>query len=128
MGAIDDTPEETYIAAAKILNEIGVAYIHIAEADWDNAPEMAVDFKAAYRKTFKGALIYSGKYTVQRAEEALQSGWADLIGFGRPFIANPDLPYRLQYGLPLNEPIREKFFGGGAEGYTDYPFAENKQL
>jgi N-ethylmaleimide reductase len=122
MGAIDDNPEETYLAAAKILNEIGIAYIHIAEADWENAPVMAVEFKEAYRKIFKGAMIYSGKYTTQRAEEALQNGWADLIGFGRSFIANPDLPYRLQNDLPLNEPIYEKFFGGGAEGYTDYPF------
>lgn len=121
MGAMDDHPEETYIAAAKILNDIGIAYIHVAEADWDNAPVMSVEFKKAYRHAFGGAMIYSGKYTVERAEQALQSGWADLIGFGRPFIANPDLPYRLQNGLPLNEPIREKFFGGGAEGYTDYP-------
>lgn len=122
MGAIDDNPEETYIEAARILNDIGIAYIHVAEADWDNAPEMPVEFKEAYRDAYKGTLIYSGKYTAERAEEALQNGWADLIGFGRLFIANPDLPYRLQNGLPLNEPIHEKFFGGGAEGYTDYPF------
>lgn len=125
MGATDDNPKETYIAAAKILNEIGIAYIHIAEADWDDAPVMSIDFKEAYRNAYKGTLIYSGKYTAEKAETALQDGWADLIGFGRPFIANPDLPYRLQNGLPLNEPIREKFFGGGAEGYTDYPFFDN---
>jgi N-ethylmaleimide reductase len=119
MGAMDDNPEETYIEAAKILNDIGIAYIHVAEADWDNAPEMSIAFKEAYRNVFSGTLIYSGKYSVEKAEEALQNGWADLIGFGRPFIANPDLPYRLQNGLSLNEPIREKFFGGGAEGYTD---------
>jgi N-ethylmaleimide reductase len=121
MGASDDNPEETYIAAAKILNKIGVAYIHIAEADWDNAPVMSIEFKEAYRNAFRGTLIYSGKYSAEKAVEALQEGWADLIGFGRPFIANPDLPYRLQNDLPLNEPIKEKFFGGGAEGYTDYP-------
>lgn len=124
MGAVDDNPEETYIAAAELLNEIGVAYIHIAEADWENAPVMPVSFKEAYREAFKGTLIYSGKYTKERAEEALQKGWADLIGFGRPFIANPDLPFRLEHDLPLNEPNRAKFFGGGAEGYTDYPFVE----
>ncbi len=122
MGAIDDHPEETYIAAARLLNRLGIAYIHIAEADWENAPIMPVHFKEAYREAFSGTLIYSGKYTKERAEEALQKGWADLIGFGRPFIANPDLPYRLENDLPLNEPVREKFFGGGAEGYTDYPF------
>lgn len=125
MGAMDDNPSETYIEAARILNEIDIAYIHIAEADWDNAPIMPIEFKEAYRNTFKGTLIYSGKYSCIRAEEALKNGWADLIGFGRPFIANPDLPYRLQSGLPFNEPKREKFFGGGAEGYTDYPLFNN---
>ncbi|TKC62405.1 alkene reductase [Pedobacter hiemivivus] len=122
MGAMDDHPEETYIAAAKILDALDISYIHIAEADWDNAPVMSLSFKEAYRQEFKGTLIYSGKYTAQRAEEALENGWADLIAFGRSFIANPDLPDRLKYNLPLNEPKREKFFGGGAEGYTDYPF------
>jgi len=120
MGAQDDTPEITYIEAAKILNEIGIAYIHIAEADWDNAPVMPIAFKEAYRKAFKGTLIYTGKYSKERAEEAISRGWADLISFGRPFIANPDLPYRLQNNLSLNEPDRTYFFGGGTKGYTDY--------
>lgn len=121
MGAVDDHPEETYIAAAKILDEIGVAYIHIAEADWDNAPVMPVAFKEAYRKAFKGTLIYAGKYDNTRAEEALSKGWADLVAFGRPFIANPDLPFRLEHNIELNEPDRSTFFGGNARGYTDYP-------
>ncbi|RKR81865.1 N-ethylmaleimide reductase [Mucilaginibacter gracilis] len=121
MGARDATPEITYIEAAKILNKIGIAYIHIAEADWDNAPMMPIAFKQAYRDAFNHTLIYTGKYTVERAEAALSAGWADLISFGRPFIANPDLPYRLKNGLPLNEPYRKFFFGGGAKGYTDYP-------
>lgn len=121
MGAMDDHPEETYIAAATILNEIGIAYIHIAEADWDNAPVMPISFKEAYRKAFTGTLIYAGKYTPERAQEALKNGWADLIAFGRPFIANPDLPYRLKHALPLNEGNRSSYFGGAATGYTDYP-------
>lgn len=128
MGAMDDHPEETYIAAAQLLQEIGIAYIHIAEADWDNAPVMPPSFKEAYRAAFKGTLIYSGKYTKARAEEAVRKGWADLIGFGRPFIANPDLPYRLENDLPLNEPKRAYFFGGAAEGYTDYPIAANQTI
>lgn len=121
MGSKDDTPEATYLAAASVLNEIGIAYIHIAEADWEDAPVMPAAFKEALRIIFHGTLIYSGKYTVERAEEALAKGWADLIGFGRPFIANPDLPYRLQHNLPLNQPVREQFFGGGKAGYLDYP-------
>ncbi|QPB79238.1 alkene reductase [Proteus sp. GOKU] len=121
MGSEDATPEATYLAAAAVLNEIGVAYIHIAEADWEDAPVMPMAFKEALRIVFHGTMIYSGQYTAERAEQTLASDSADLIGFGRPFIANPDLPYRLEHNLPLNEPIRELFFGGGAAGYIDYP-------
>lgn len=121
MGSKDDTPEATYLAAANILNQIGVAYIHIAEADWEDAPIMPNAFKEAIRMIYQGTLIYSGKYTRERAEEALVKGWADLIGFGRPFIANPDLPYRLANNIALNQPIKEKFFGGDQQGYIDYP-------
>ncbi|MBY7220647.1 alkene reductase [Escherichia marmotae] len=121
MGSRDDTPEATYLAAASVLNDLGIAYIHIAEADWEDAPVMPAAFKEALRIIFHGTLIYSGKYTKARAEEALANGWADLIGFGRPFIANPDLPHRLENDLPLNAPIKEKFFGGGKDGYLDYP-------
>ena len=124
MGAKDDTPEITYIEAAKVLDEIGIAYIHIAEADWDDAPVMPVAFKEAYRKAFRGTLIYTGKYDLRRAVEAIDRGWADLISFGRPFIANPDLPYRMKNNIPLNIPDRARFFGGGAAGYIDYPFAD----
>lgn len=122
-GAVDDTPEATYLAAAKLLDDIGAGYLHIAEADWDDAPLMPVPFKEALRMIYRGTLIYAGKYTQERAEQALQAGWADLIGFGRPFIANPDLPYRMQHGLPLAEGDRATYFGGGAAGYTDYPAA-----
>lgn len=120
-GAVDDTPQATYLAAAEILDDIGVAYIHIAEADWDDAPEMPIAFKEALRIIYGGALIYAGKYTQDRAETALREGWADLIGFGRSFVANPDLPGRLQRKIPLAQPDGQRFFGGGAAGYTDYP-------
>ncbi|MEG2046323.1 MAG: alkene reductase [Comamonas sp.] len=123
-GAVDDTPQATYLAAAKLLDDLGVAYIHIAEVDWEDAPEMPLAFKEALRLVYRGTLIYAGKYTAEKAEAALQAGWADLIGFGRPFIANPDLPHRLQQGLALNTPDGSRFFGGGAQGLTDYPWAE----
>jgi len=123
-GAVDDTPQATYLAAAHLLDIIGVAYLHIAEADWEDAPVMPVAFKEALRMIYRGTLIYAGKYTVERAEEALARGWADLIGFGRPFIANPDLPTRLQQGLALNAPDKATFFGGAEAGFTDYPSAQ----
>lgn len=122
-GAVDDTPQATYLGAAKVLEDIAVGYIHIAEADWEDAPEMPAAFKEALRLIYGGTLIYAGKYTLSRAETALRNGWADLIGFGRPFIANPDLPARLRRGLALNEPDASRFFGGAAAGYTDYPVA-----
>lgn len=120
-GTTDEAPEATYLQAIRDLEKIGVGYIHIAEADWEDAPLMPISFKEAIRKTYSGTLIYAGKYTKTRAIHALEAGWADLIAFGRPFIANPDLPERLAKDLPLNPPRPEFFFGGGAEGLTDYP-------
>lgn len=120
-GCVDADPETTYIAAAKLLGEIGVGYIHIAEADWDDAPYMPVEFKQRLRAAFPGTLIYAGKYTAERARAALGQGWADLIAFGRPFVANPDLPARLRNAAPLAAHDRDTLFGGGAHGLTDYP-------
>ena len=120
-GCVDADPETTYLAAARLLGEIGVGYIHIAEADWDDAPHMPPDFKQRLRAAYPGTLIYAGKYDGERARAALQAGWADLIAFGRPFVANPDLPARLQRGAPLNAHDRDTLFGGGARGLTDYP-------
>lgn len=120
-GCVDAQPEQTYTAAAECLGEIGVAYIHIAEADWDDAPLMPLDFKKRLRAVFPGRLIYAGKYTAGRAREALRQGWADLIAFGRPFVANPDLVERAAADHPWAEHQRATLFGGGAQGLTDYP-------
>ncbi len=120
-GAVDDTPQATYLGAARLLDDLGIAYIHIAEADWEDAPDMPAAFKEALRLIYRGTMIYAGKYTLERAEIALRHGWADLIGFGRPFVANPDLPERLRQGWPLAVPDGSRFFGGSAAGYTDYP-------
>lgn len=124
-GCVDADPETTYLAAAKLLGELGVGYIHIAEADWDDAPLMPIAFKRQLRDLFPGTLIYAGKYTAERAREALQQGWADMIAFGRPFVANPDLPERLRTGAALNQHDRDTLFGGGEHGLTDYPALES---
>lgn len=120
-GCVDADPETTYLAAARLLGEIGVGYIHIAEADWDDAPDMPAGFKRRLREAFPGLLVYAGKYTAERAREALREGWADMIAFGRPFVANPDLPERLRTGAPLAGHDRDTLFGGGAHGLTHYP-------
>lgn len=127
-GCVDAEPVATYTAAAQRLGEIGVGYIHIAEADWDDAPDMPLAFKAALRRVYPGVLIYAGKYTAERARDALQAGWADLIAFGRPFVANPDLPDRLRNDEPLAEHDRNTLFGGDARGLTDYPVFGARQV
>ena len=73
------------------------------------------------RDAFPNTLIYAGKYDGERARAALKAGWADMIGFGRPFVANPDLPNRLRHGYPLAPHDPATLFGGDEKGLTDYP-------
>ncbi|ENY70517.1 morphinone reductase [Aeromonas diversa CDC 2478-85] len=123
-GTVDADPEQTYTAAARLLGELGVVYLHIAEADWDDAPMMRGDFKQALRAAYPGALIYAGKYDAARARAAIAEGWADLVGFGRPFVANPDLPERIRRDQPWAQHDPATLFGGDAKGLTDYPKAD----
>lgn len=121
LGLVEQDPHETYIEAVKILQTIGVAYVSLAEADWDTAPELPSSFREAVRAAFNGAIIYAGKYTPERAAAAVEAGWADLIAFGRPFIANPDLPARIANGWPMNPLDASSMYGGTEKGYIDYP-------
>ncbi|UPR46577.1 alkene reductase [Vibrio cyclitrophicus] len=120
-GTVDATPVETYTAAAAFLNLYKIVYLHIAEVDWDDAPETPKAFKAAVREAFKGVLIYAGKYDSERGEQAVAAGVTDMVGFGRPFVANPDLPARIQNGFPLAPHDPNTLFGGAEKGLTDYP-------
>ncbi|MFP3606851.1 alkene reductase [Paraburkholderia sp. SIMBA_053] len=121
IGLVEENPHTTYIEAIKLLEEAGVAYLSIAEADWDNAPDLPLSFRQAVRRAYSGRIIYAGKYTVERGARLLETGLADLVAFGRAFIANPDLPARIANGWPLNALRPELLYGGGAEGFTDYP-------
>jgi len=121
LGLVEQDPHETYIEAVKILQTIGVAYVSLAEADWDSAPELPSSFREAVRAAFSGTIIYAGKYTPERAAAAVEAGWADLIAFGRPFIANPDLPARIANGWPMNLLDASSMYGGTEQGYIDYP-------
>ncbi|MEI8608790.1 alkene reductase [Enterovibrio sp. Hal110] len=120
-GTVDSTPVETYVAAAALLNTLNVVYIHIAEVDWDDAPETPAVFKHAMREVYKGVLIYAGRYNGEKGEQAIQEGEADMIGFGRPFVANPDLPERMKNGYPLAQHDPNTLFGGAEKGLLDYP-------
>lgn len=99
----------------------GIAFIHLAEADWDDAPQVPYEFRETLRATFNGAIIVAGNYTREKADKLLAAGVVDLVAFGRPFIANPDFPYRLKENLALakiGDPAT--LFGGNEVGYTDY--------
>ena len=73
------------------------------------------------RDRFDSLYIANGGYDGERAQQAIASNTADLIAFGAPFLANPDLPERLRTGAPLNTADQSTFYGGDAHGYTDYP-------
>lgn len=120
-GTVDANPLETYPAAAKVLNKHNIAYMHIAEVDWDDAPETPVEFKRDMRESFSNVLIWAGKYDAEKAEQAINDGLADMIGFGRPFVSNPDLPSRIENGHPLAPHDPNTLFGGAEKGLTDYP-------
>ena len=86
------------------------------------APKVEPTTVQKIRNNFKNALILSGGYTRERAEKDLASGMANLIAFGKWFIANPDLVSRLQNNAELNPPVMDTFYTADAKGYTDYPF------
>jgi len=109
------------LEAARRLQAIGVAYLHLSEADWDDAPHVPDSFRQALRSIYSGALIVAGRYDRERGERILDRGWADLVAFGRPFIANPDLPQRYARDWPLAAFDPATLFGGDERGYTTYP-------
>jgi N-ethylmaleimide reductase len=121
LGLVEENPHETYLEAVRLMEQIGITYVSLAEADWDNAPELPITFRQAVRESFSGLLMYAGKYSGERADNVLNADWGDLIGFGRWFIANPDLPARLLNQWPLNELDASSLYGGTAVGYSDYP-------
>lgn len=121
LGLVESDPFATYIRVAEILDELEIGYFSVAEADWDNSPDLPESFRIALRNTFRAPIMYSGRYTLEKANTMLEKGWGDLFGFGRTFIANPDLPVRLEQGYPLNAVDNASLYGGTDKGYTDYP-------
>ncbi|KRA30863.1 MULTISPECIES: N-ethylmaleimide reductase [unclassified Nocardioides] len=115
----DDLPMALYLAAE--LSRRNVAFLHLSEPDWAGGPVIDDDFRKELRAAFNGVIVGAGNYTPEKAERLLAAGLIDAAAFGRPFIANPDLPERFRIGAELNDPNGATFYGGGAEGYTDYP-------
>jgi len=119
--------EETWLLLAKELSKRSLSYVHLSDQQTLGEQAIPTGFIEKFRAAYVGPLIIAGGFDKQRAEEYLQQGKADLIGFGRPYIANPDLAERLENDWPLNEVNRATMYGGDEKGYTDYPFWSDTQ-
>ena len=126
-GVDDSNPEPLFTAAAKALSDLGIAFLELREPGPDgtfgrtDVPKLS----PAIRKVFKGVLVVNSDYdTLEKAQAELDKGDADAISFGRPFIANPDLPERLRSGAPLAKDDAKTWYSQGSEGYVDYPALE----
>ncbi|MDT8363658.1 MAG: alkene reductase [Nitrosomonas sp.] len=120
----DSNPQILFNRMVARLSELGIAYVHVIEGETggDRNPQ-PFDY-ATMRGSFSGAWIVNNGYDRAMAIDAVASGRATAIGFGSLFIANPDLPRRLRENAALNSPDPDTFYGGGAQGYTDYPMLE----
>jgi N-ethylmaleimide reductase len=117
----DSNPQPLFDYIVDQLNALKLVYIHVIEGATGGPRDVAPFDYASLRKRFKGAYIANNGYDFELATKVLAAGAADLIAFGKLYIANPDLVERLKKGAPLNEPDRATFYGGNAKGYTDYP-------
>ncbi len=120
-GTEDPDGAEAGLHVAGELGRRGLAFLHLSEPDWAGGPALDDDYRRALRRAHPGPIVGAGGYDLAKAERLLDAGLVDAAAFGRSFIANPDLPRRLAEGLPLNPQRPETFYGGDAEGYTDYP-------
>jgi N-ethylmaleimide reductase len=119
--AADSNPQALFSHVVEKLDGLGLGYIHMIEgATQGDRNAVAVDYEGL-RRSFRGAYVANNGYSREMAAEAISSGRADLVAFGRLFIANPDLVERFRLNAPLNEPDRATFYGGDIQGYTDYP-------
>jgi N-ethylmaleimide reductase len=123
----DDNPEATFGYVAERLSDYGFAYLHIVnpaleqmQAGKEPDPR-AFDMVKLIRRKYQQTLIIAGGFQADSAARWLREGLADLIAFGRRFIANPDLPERIRAGGPFNTDDPATYYGGGEKGYTDYP-------
>ncbi len=117
----DPEPLTTYPYIARELDKRGIGFLHIYDQTESWIHEANNPLLVALRSAYQGAIIACGGFTRERAEALLGSGQADLIAFGKPFIANPDLVARMKNGVPLASLDPATMYSGGAKGYTDYP-------
>ncbi len=119
----DSNPVETFSHITERLGALGIGYIHVSEAVAGPmmAPAGSVRVTPTLRRKFSGALIVNGGYDAETGSAAIASGDADLVAFGVPFLANPDLPFRFRRDEPLNAADPATFYAGEERGYVDYP-------
>ena len=119
-GAFPDVQAQ-YLELVGELSSLGLLYVHLVDHSAMGAPPVPADFKLALRARFNGLFILSGGFDRASAEQALLDKRGDLVAFGRPFLANPDLVARTRTDAALNVPDMATFYVPGAKGYTDYP-------
>jgi N-ethylmaleimide reductase len=119
-GEFPDVQAQYYSLAAK-LSALRLLYVHLVDHSSMGAPPVPADLKIKLRESFDGLFILSGGFNRATAESALVEKRGDLVAFGRPMLANPDLVSRMQQNAPLNEPDPSTFYTPGPKGYTDYP-------
>lgn len=117
----DSDPLATFTYAAQKLSDLGIAYLHVIDPKTAEPAPGSQPIAAALRNAFKGAFMLNGGYNRETANADIASGAADLISFGTPYIANPDLVERFRAGAALNAPDPATMYGGSAAGYIDYP-------
>src|SRR3954451_13075699 len=117
----DSNPQPLFDHIVDQLSAQKLVYIHVVEGATGGPRDITPFDYAGLRKRFSGTYIANNGYDFALANKVLAANEADLIAFGKPFLANPDLVERLKQGAPLNEPDKATFYGGGAKGYTDYP-------
>lgn len=121
-------PQPQYDYLAEQLNALGIVYLHVVEGATGGPRDVSPFDYDALRQHFKNTWIGNNGYDLALASTQLAQGKADLFAFGRPFISNPDLVERLKTGAPLAPLNPETLYGGGAQGYTDYPsLAESRK-
>ena len=116
-----DGVDGQYIALVRQLSALGLMYVHVLDHSAMGAPPVPASLKRELRAAFNGPMIVAGGFGKASAEQVLAEGQADLVAFGRPFLANPDLVARLQHDSVLNAPDPATFYTPGEQGYTDYP-------
>jgi 2,4-dienoyl-CoA reductase-like NADH-dependent reductase (Old Yellow Enzyme family) len=126
-GVDDSNPERLFGAAAKALSDIGIAFLEIREPSAPREDKMHPTILRAplaplLRQAFNGPIVLNTGYDGPSGQAALDAGLADAIAYGRPFLANPDLPRRLALGTPLNPDDESTWYSRGEKGYLDYPF------